>query len=619
MKLLLLHCDYLEYECREKTKFAEDVEEERKKGRMEELLVAFNAVEKGDAEKPDEVAAGTIAAIQKMAQEVKTKKVCFYPYAHLSSELARPDFALSFSKRVAGMLSEIGFEVVRPPFGWYKAFSLRCKGHPISEGSKTITGKEADAQAHIEMVNTALKASGKSAEVIATPSGPAAQPAPQAADSGTKEIISEALKKEDALKTRFYIYTPDDKLIEVKDFDFFGHPALEAFKNYEIKKERIATEEPPHIKLMREHELVDIEPGSDQGNLRWYPKGKLIKKLLERRITDVLEKYGAMEVETPIMYDFEHPSLKKYLNRFPARQYIVLSDEKKYFLRFAACFGQFLMTHDTNISYRHLPLRMFEMTRYSFRREKSGEVSGLRRLRAFTMQDMHTLCADIPSAKEEFKNQFKMAYNYLGEIGIEYETAFRIQTDFFKEHRGWYHELVSILNKPILIEMFDERYAYFITKFEFNFIDNNKKASALSTVQIDVENCETYDLTYTGPDGKQHRPIILHASICGAIERDIFALLETEASKIKSGRKGSFPYWLTPTQVRFCPVGEEFVAPCREMASRLSTLCNGRVRIDLDDTEDKVGKKIRNAEKEWVFAILVVGKKELETGKLSVR
>ena len=155
---------------------------------------------------------------------------------------------------------------------------------------------------------------------------------------------------------------------------------------------------PPHVELMRRLELVDYEPGCDPGNMRYYPKGRLVKSLLENFVLDRASEMGAMEVETPIMYDMEHPTLKKYLDRFPARQYQIESDKKKLFLRFAACFGQFLMGHDMTISYKAMPLKMIEITRYSFRREQRGELVGLRRLRAFTMPDMHTLTRDMGQA-----------------------------------------------------------------------------------------------------------------------------------------------------------------------------------------------------------------------------
>jgi threonyl-tRNA synthetase len=304
------------------------------------------------------------------------------------------------------------------------------------------------------------------------------------------------------------------------------------------------------------------------------------------------------------------------MERFPARQYIVLSDKKRYFLRFAACFGQFLTATGMNISYRNLPLRLFEITRQSFRREKSGEVMGLRRLRSFTMPDLHTLCADVPQAKEEFFNQFELSREWMRSLDVPYETAFRSETEFFHEHREWYERMVHTLGHPVLLELFDERYAYFIAKFEFNVVDTQWKAAAISTVQIDVENGELYGIEYTTADGSRHNPIILHTSVSGATERCLYAILEYQARRMARGEKGEYPFWLAPTQVRFVSVSEQYVEPCLEMAAEL----DGVARADVDDRDEKVGKKIRGSETEWVPITIVYGEKEASSeGLLPVR
>jgi threonyl-tRNA synthetase len=401
----------------------------------------------------------------------------------------------------------------------------------------------------------------------------------------------------------------------VGKFDFSEFPDLKKLATYETKKVRVYEKEPPHIKIMKEHGLIDYEPGSDSGNFRLLPNGRLIKKILERTITDWCVDYGALEVETPIMYDYEHPALKKYLNRFPARQYVVISDEKKLFLRFAACFGQFLIAHDMVISHRHMPLKMFELTRYSFRREQSGELAGLKRLRAFTMPDMHTTVPDMAMAKSEFEKQYdlSLAWNRLMELGTE--VAFRIQEDFFNENKDWYLSMARRGGKPILVELFKERYAYFITKFEFNFIDSMEKASALSTVQIDVENAETFDISFVGQDNAKKRPLILHASVSGSLERVIYALLEAQAMRMAAGKKAMLPAWLSPTQVRIIPVGEGHKEHGMKVLARLRSR---PVRADIDDRDEPLGKKIRDAQKEWVPFVVVIGDKEMESGLLAV-
>jgi threonyl-tRNA synthetase len=266
-------------------------------------------------------------------------------------------------------------------------------------------------------------------------------------------------------------------------------------------------------------------------------------------------------------------------------------------------------------SYKHLPLKMFELTRYSFRREQSGELAGLKRLRAFTMPDMHTLASDMDMAKAEFEKQYDMGLEWNRMMGLETEVAFRIQEDFFNENKDWYMRMVRRGGKPILVEIFKERYAYFITKFEFNFVDSMDKASALTTVQIDVENADTYDINFVAQDGSKKRPLILHASISGSLERVIYALLEAEAMKMAMGKKATFPTWLSPTQVRIIPVGDKH----KEFAfSILKRMDAGNVRVDIDDRDEPLGKKIREASMEWIPFIAVVGDKEMESGKVSV-
>lgn len=578
MRILTVHADYIEVEPVKKA--IKEAEELKAKGkeRYEEVLVVFTAVEEGDEDvkTTSQRLADESAAI---AEQVKTKKVLLYPLVHLTSKPASPRVAQSVVEKAEKLL-EKKYDVTHSPFGWYKGYTLKCKGHPLSELSREIHGP---------------------GSVDVKPSD--------------VEEVSKSLRAENELKSRFYIMDLDGKLHDIDKFDFKGHENLKKFATYESKKARVYEKEPPHIKLMKEHSLIDYEPGSDPGNFRILPKGKLVKKILDRMITDWCVAHGSLELETPIMYDFEHPTLKKYLDRFPARQYVVLSEDKKLFLRFAACFGSFLISHDMIMSYKQLPLKTFELTRYSFRREKSGELAGLKRLRAFTMPDMHTFAADMDQAKKEFELQYDMGMRWNNELGLDTEVGFRIQDDFYKENKDWYLNMVKKGGKPILVEMFKERYAYFITKFEFNFVDSMEKASALTTVQIDVENAETYDINFVDKDGSKKRPLILHASISGSTERVIYALLEKQAMDMAAGKKAMLPVWLSPTQVRLIPVGESH----KEFAAGLlKQFSSHDVRADFDDRDEPLGKKIRDAQKEWIPYIAVIGDKEVKSKKLAV-
>jgi len=254
---------------------------------------------------------------------------------------------------------------------------------------------------------------------------------------------------------------------------------------------------------------------------------------------------------------------------------------------------------------------LYELTHYSFRREQSGEVSGLKRLRAFTMPDLHTFCRDLPQATEEFKRQFSTAMRWMSSLKIDSEVALRFVKEFYENNKTLAQDLAKLAGKPILVEIWNERYFYFVMKFEFNVIDSMKKASALSTVQIDVENGKRFNITYADENGEKQHPYILHTSISGSIDRNVYALLEREAIKISQGKKPMLPLWLSPTQVRFIPVADEFVPDCEMFINELNAISPFHyIRSDIDDRDESVGRKIRDAEKEWIPYIIVIGEKE---------
>ena len=571
MRILQLHCDYIEFTpVKREIKYAEEIDPQSK--RFEEVLVAFIAVEEGD--NPD-VAKKAMVEISDSMKKIGCNKLLLYPYAHLSSKLASPSTALLLLKEMETQVKNL--EIYRAPFGWTKSYKIQVKGHPLAENSKTITASE------------------------------------------DKESTSDALKAESKIQSFWHIMTPDGKMHDVGKFDFSRHDNLEVLAKYESVKQRSANESPPHVTLMKKLAIADYEPASDAGNMRFFPNGRLMKSLIERYVTDKVMKYGGLEVETPIMYDSHHPSMESYFNRFPARQYSINSEGKQLFLRFAACFGQFLMAKDFQMSYKNLPVKLYELTRYSFRREQSGELVGLRRLRAFTMPDCHAFCKDMTQAKEEFRKRFDLSTEVINGLGLDesdYEMAIRFTEDFYNENKPLIEELVKKIGKPVLVEMWKERFFYFVLKWEFNYVDGLGKASALSTDQIDVENGERYNIEFIDENNKPQNPIILHNSPSGAIERVIYALLEKAAKDQTEGRKPMLPLWLSPTQVRVIPVKPEFLEYCNTLTDEIS---RSDVRADVDDRNESVGKSIRDAETEWIRYIIVIGEKEVSANTLSIR
>ncbi len=571
MRILQLHCDSIEYNpTKKEIQSAEEITPEPKK--LEEVVVAFVAVEEED---DSSVAKKAISEIKDSMNKIGCKKLLLYPYAHLSSKLASPTVALSVLKEMESLSSDL--DVSRAPFGWTKSYQVKVKGHPLAENSKVITKDD------------------------------------------SQEKTSEALKSESKIKSFWYILSPDGSMTDVSEFNFSKYRNLEVLAKYEAAKKRSVDEPPPHVSLMKKMAIADYEPASDSGNMRFFPNGRLIKSLIEQYVTNKVKDYGGYEVETPIMYDSHHPSMESYFNRFPARQYNINAEGKQLFLRFAACFGQFLMANDFQMSYKNLPYRLYELTRYSFRREQSGELVGLRRLRAFTMPDCHAFCKDMSQAIEELKTRFDLSKQVISELGINeenYEMAIRFTEEFYNENKQLVNDFVNKHGKPVLVEMWKERFFYFVLKWEFNFIDNLGKASALSTDQIDVENGNRYGIEFVDENNQPQNPIILHNSPSGAVERIIYALLEQAAKDAKEGKKPQFPLWLSPTQVRIIPLKEDFVEFSKNLSDKIS---QQYIRVDIDDRNESIGKRIREAEKEWIPYILVIGEKEVNSENLNIR
>ena len=584
MRMLFLHADFIEYEpISKEIQLAEEGIPIAKK-RMDDLIVVLTAVESEDDEN---TASDSSTEIRKYGDLVKCDQVLIYPYAHLSSNLASPKVALQILQSLEMGVRKSFPIVARAPFGWTKSFNIKVKGHPLAENARTITGQ--------------FKLS-KSPD-----------------KSGNDE--STALKAEETVRSSWHILEVGGHLVPFAEYSFNKDQSnLKTLADYEFSKKRVVDEIPPHVKLMKKLGIADYEPASDSGNMRFYPKGKLMKSLLESHISRRISEYGGMEVETPIMYDSKHPTLQSYFNRFPARQYNVFSDNRQLFLRFAACFGQFLMAKDFQISYKNLPLRLYELTRYSFRREKSGELVGLRRLRAFSMPDCHALCKDLNQTKQEFLERFDLSLRVLNELGIspseDVEMAIRFTSQFYEENKNFIEQLVSKFGRPVLVEIWPERFFYFTLKWEFNFIDNIGKAAALSTDQIDVENGERYNIQFVDEDNTKKFPIILHNSPSGAVERVIYALLEKAAHYSKLGRVPFLPLWLTHTQVRLIPVSSTHIDFCEQLFIELT---KNQIRADIDDRDESVGKKIRDSETEWIYYSLVIGDNEVKSNQLVLR
>ena len=542
---------------------AEEIEDAKKQGAFDESLVVFTAVEKDDENNPQGIVKNLVKEVIKTNDQVKAENIVLYPYAHLSSSLSSPKVAVQVLKDAEEALNAEGLNVKRVPFGWYKAFEISCKGHPLSELSRTITAEEEDEE-----------------EVEKKPSS--------------------------------WSILDGDKIIDIDDFKF-ENDQLEKLVSYELGTGASDAGEPPHVKLMREKELCDYESASDVGNLKWFPKGRLVRDLLADYVYNLVVDQGAMPIETPIFYDLDNEAINVHAAKFGERQYRT-DTKKNLMLRFACCFGAFRVMADPFITWKNLPAKLYELSTYSFRFEKKGEVVGLKRLRAFTMPDFHSFCADMESTLEEFSKQTDMCIQTGVDLDVNYEIIFRATKDFYDENKDWMYSIGKKIGKPVLLEILPERKHYWSCKIDFAAIDYLGRPIENPTVQIDVESGKRFDITYLGEDGKEHYPTILHCSPTGSIERVICSLLEKTAIELDE-KAPMLPTWLSPIEVRIITVGEDH----KDFANELYDKINAEnIRVDVDDRDESVGKKIRNAATEWIPYIFVVGDNEKESGVFSV-
>jgi threonyl-tRNA synthetase len=572
MRLLFVHSDHLEFETTTETEEGvAETEGVPMAGRMEDCVTAFVSVETGDGADRDAVAANAADELRDVTDRLNTRRIVLYPSVHLSDDLAGPESAKTVLRKLDALL-DADYEVLRAPVGWYTSVEVACKGHPISELSRHVT--------------------------------------PERADEGEGEVSSERAPSD------WKLVFPDGETVaarEANDADRVSDDmralvadAVDGIASEAEGETTSAGEEPPHVELMQEQELVGGDESSDAGTLRWYPRGKLIRDSLMEYANDLAVEYGGMPVETPATYDLGVRAIRGHAEEFGERPYRFESGDRPTMLRPAACVGHFSVMRDMDIAESDLPLRLYE-TATSFRRERREEVTGLKRQREFTVPEMHTATRDMAQAKSELRGQATLALRTGDDLGLNYEPVIRVTRECYDDNESWVRSLVDDFGKPALLEILPERRHDWSAKVDFATIDESGRPIENPTVRIDVESAERFDIEYdTGEETR--RPVLLHSSPTGSIERVLAALLETAAER----ETPRFPTWLSPTQVRFVPVDDEHVEYCDALADDLAT---AGIRADVDDRDETVGTRIAEAETDWVPYHVVVGDREMRRGE----
>jgi len=375
-----------------------------------------------------------------------------------------------------------------------------------------------------------------------------------------------------------------------------------------------------HKILGRELDLFAFSDVVGKGLPLYTPKGAAVRRELERFIVDEEIKRGYQHVITPDIAKLELYEKSGHYPYYKDGMYEPITDEEeKFMLRPMTCPHHFELYLREPHSYRDLPIRYAEIAKL-YRYEKSGELMGLQRVRSFCLSDAHIICASEEQAIDEIHKALDLIEYANGVLGLHMgeDYSYRLSmgdrantTKYFKDDAGW-EKAEGLLREAMekrgvpFIEAKDEA-AFYGPKIDIQMKNVNGKEDTAFTVQYDLSSPVKFDMTYTGEDGKQHRTFVVHRSSIGSIERTLAFLIE------KYG--GAFPLWLSPVQAKVLPISEKHLPYATKVLERLRA---AGIRVELDGSNESLGKKIRNGKEAKIPYLLVIGDAEAAAGTVAV-
>ncbi len=365
-----------------------------------------------------------------------------------------------------------------------------------------------------------------------------------------------------------------------------------------------------HRKLGRELKLFEIMD-EGPGFPFFLPKGVVLKNILIDYWRKIHNEAGYVEIETPIMLNKDLWIRSGHWDHYKENMYTSMIDNKEFALKPMNCPGGMLVYKSETHSYRDLPLRVGELGRVH-RHELSGALHGLMRVRAFTQDDAHIFM--LPEQiKSEILGVVRLIDEVYGTLGFKYNVELSTRPeDSMGTDEEWNmaeNSLKEALNEGGLDYKINEGDgAFYGPKIDFHIEDSLGRSWQCGTIQLDFQLPQRFELEYIGSDGEKHRPIVIHRVIFGSIERFIGILIEHFA--------GKFPVWLSPVQVKVLPISENFIEYGNEVISKLR---KAGIRCEIDNRNEKISYKIREARNERIPYMIVVGEKEKTNSNISLR
>ena len=365
-----------------------------------------------------------------------------------------------------------------------------------------------------------------------------------------------------------------------------------------------------HRKLGKELDLFVIKE-EGPGFPFFLPKGMALRNALENFWREVHHEFEYEEIRTPIILNKQLWETSGHWFHYRENMYTTMIDEAEYAIKPMNCPGGILVYQNEMHSYRDLPLRYAELG-LVHRHELSGALHGLFRVRAFTQDDAHVFM--LPSQmQDELMKVIELFDRIYSQFGLKYHVELSTKPDnAMGDDAIWESATEALRNAieakgiPYVINPGDG--AFYGPKLDYHIEDSLGRTWQCGTIQLDMNLPERFQIEYTGEDGQKHRPIMIHRACFGSMERFIGILTEHYA--------GAFPTWMAPVQVKVLPISEKHVEYAKQLAKQMH---HDYIRVEVDDRNEKMGYKIRQAQMSKTPYMLVVGDKEMENGEVAVR
>jgi threonyl-tRNA synthetase len=352
--------------------------------------------------------------------------------------------------------------------------------------------------------------------------------------------------------------------------------------------------------------------GEAPGMPFWLPQGTVLLRLMEREVRGQLERRGYSEIKTPQVLDVDFWRRSGHWDNYRENMFFTSVEDREFALRPMNCPGACLVYAQQRRSYRELPLRLAEFGLVS-RNEREGVLHGLLRVRAFTQDDAHVFCSpeQVTDEVDSICQAIDELYRRFGFDQVRVELSTRPDKHIGTEEQWDLAEgalRAALERQGRDYEVSPGEGTFYGPKIDFHVTDALGRSWQCGTCQLDYQMPERFDLTYQGADNAEHRPVMIHRALLGSLERFAGIVIEHHA--------GRFPVWLSPTQAAILPVADRHVDYAQQVEAGLR---RRGIRVRVDERSESVGKKVRDAEGAKVPYMLVVGDRELEAGKVSVR